>query len=94
MFQLESADYVRLTYESLRQAYEAHAEAAARLSRFSSYFRLVTLGLSGTAAVLAAIAISSGWLAFVIGVVIAAVLVMVIGHFTADRGRRGITGRI
>jgi hypothetical protein len=62
MFQLESADYVRLTYESLRQAYEAHAEAAARLSRFSSYFRLVTLGLSGTAAVLAAIAISSGWL--------------------------------
>src|SRR5262245_33885098 len=60
MFQLESADYVRLTYESLRQAYEGHAEAAARLSRFSSYFRMATLGMTGAAAVLAAIALSSG----------------------------------
>jgi len=48
----------------------------------------------GILSLVVAAAISSGWLAFVIGVVIAAVLVMVIGHFTADRGRRGITGRI
>jgi uncharacterized membrane protein YeaQ/YmgE (transglycosylase-associated protein family) len=48
----------------------------------------------GILSLVVAAAISSGWLAFVIGVVIAAVLVMVIGHFTADRGRRGIAGRI
>jgi hypothetical protein len=62
MFHLESGDYVRLTYESLRQAYDAHSEAAARLSRFSSYFRLATLALTGGAAVLAAIALSGGWI--------------------------------
>jgi hypothetical protein len=62
MFHLESGDYVRLTYESLRQAYDAHAEAAARLSRFSSYFRLATLALTGGTAVLAAIALSGGWI--------------------------------
>ena len=62
MFQLESADYVRLTYESLRQAYDAHAEAAARLSRLSSYFRLATLGMTGAAAVLGALAMSGGWI--------------------------------
>lgn len=61
MFHLESGDYVRLTYESLKQAYDAHAEAAARLSRLSSYFRLATLALTGAAAVLAAIAMSGGW---------------------------------
>jgi len=62
MFHLESGDYVRLTYESLRQAYDAHADAAARLSRFSSYFRLATLALTGGAAVLSAIAMSGGWM--------------------------------
>ena len=62
MFHLESGDYVRLTYESLKQAYDAHAEAAARLSRFSSYFRLATLAITGGAAVLAAIALSGGWM--------------------------------
>jgi uncharacterized membrane protein YeaQ/YmgE (transglycosylase-associated protein family) len=48
----------------------------------------------GVLSLVVAAAISSGWLAFVIGIVIAALLVMVVGHFTADRGRRGITGRI
>lgn len=62
MFHLESGDYVRLTYESLRQAYDAHSEAAARLSRLSSHFRLATLGVTGGAAVLAAIAMSGGWI--------------------------------
>lgn len=61
MFHLDSADYVRLTYQSLRDAYDAHAAAAARLSRFSSYFRLATLSQTGIAAALAAIALSSGW---------------------------------
>ena len=48
----------------------------------------------GILAMIVAAAISSGWLAFIIGVIIAALLVAVIGHLTADRGRRGITGRI
>jgi uncharacterized membrane protein YeaQ/YmgE (transglycosylase-associated protein family) len=37
----------------------------------------------GIVAMIIAGAISSGWLAFVIGVIIAAVLVMLIGRFTA-----------
>jgi hypothetical protein len=72
MFHLETSDYIRLTFESLKQAYDAHAEAAARLSRFSSYFRLVTLALTGGAAVLAAIAMSGGWIMQVSAAVMAA----------------------
>lgn len=60
MFHLDSADYIRITYESLQQAYETHAEAAGRLSRLSSYFRLSTLALTGASAALAAIAASGG----------------------------------
>jgi uncharacterized membrane protein YeaQ/YmgE (transglycosylase-associated protein family) len=47
----------------------------------------------GILSLVVAAAISSGWLAFIIGIVIAALLVAVIGHFTADRTatRRGIT---
>lgn len=72
MFHLESGDYVRLTYESLKQAYDAHADAAARLSRFSSYFRLATLALTGAAAVLSALAMSGGWMMQATAAVIAA----------------------
>jgi len=72
MFHLETGDYVRLTYESLKQAYEAHAEAAAKLSRFSSYFRLATLALTGGAAVLSAIAMSGGRATQVAAAVLAA----------------------
>lgn len=72
MFQIGSADYVRLTYESLTQAYDAHAEAAARLARLSSYFRIGMLGLTGGAAVLAAIAMSSGWVTQVAAALLAA----------------------
>lgn len=61
MFNLDSADYIRLTYQSLRDAYDAHSAAAARLSRFSSYFRLATLSLTGVAAAFSAIALSGGW---------------------------------
>ncbi len=60
VFHLDSADYIRLTYQSLQEAYDAHAAAAARLSRFSSYFRIATLSLTGIAAALSAIALSSG----------------------------------
>jgi uncharacterized membrane protein YeaQ/YmgE (transglycosylase-associated protein family) len=46
----------------------------------------------GVLSMVVAAAISSGWLAFVIGIIIAAVIVAVVGHFTADRPatRRGI----
>lgn len=72
MFQLETADYVRLTYESLQQAYEAHADAAARLSRFSSYYRMAMLGVTGASAVLGAIAMASGWMTHVAAAILAA----------------------
>ena len=47
----------------------------------------------GILSLVVAAAISSGWLAFIIGIIIAALLVAVIGYFTADRtaARRGIT---
>ena len=48
---------------------------------------LMTIGI-GVLAMIIAAAISSGWIAFVIGVVIAALLVMLIGRFTGE-GRRG-----
>ena len=45
---------------------------------------LLTIAIGVVSMVIAA-AISSGWIAFLIGIVIAALLVAVIGHFTADR---------
>jgi uncharacterized membrane protein YeaQ/YmgE (transglycosylase-associated protein family) len=53
---------------------------------------LLTIAI-GIVAMIIAAAISGGWLAFVIGVIIAAVLVAVIGHFVGDRGRKGLPGR-
>ena len=49
---------------------------------------LMTIAV-GIVAMIIAGAISSGWLAFVIGVVIAALLVMLIGRFTG-RDRAGV----
>jgi len=43
----------------------------------------------GIVAMIIAAAISSGWVAFVIGVIVAALLVMLIGRFAGD-GRRGV----
>jgi uncharacterized membrane protein YeaQ/YmgE (transglycosylase-associated protein family) len=50
---------------------------------------LMTIAVGILAMVIAA-AISSGWIAFAIGVVIAALLVMLIGRFTGESRRRGI----
>jgi SMODS and SLOG-associating 2TM effector domain family 4 len=63
MFQISLAEHVRLSFGSALAAYEGHAEAAAKLSRRSSYARLALLGLSGLAAVTSAIAVpgGSGW---------------------------------
>ena len=49
---------------------------------------LMTIAVGVVAMVIAA-AISSGWLAFIIGVIIAAVLVMLIGRFTGGDRRAG-----
>jgi uncharacterized membrane protein YeaQ/YmgE (transglycosylase-associated protein family) len=46
---------------------------------------LMTLAV-GVVAMIIAAAISSGWLAFVIGVIIAVILVALIGRFTGERG--------
>jgi hypothetical protein len=54
MFQLDIVEYVRLSYESLEAACEAHAEAAARLSRLTTWWRAATLAAVGIAAVLTA----------------------------------------
>jgi uncharacterized membrane protein YeaQ/YmgE (transglycosylase-associated protein family) len=50
---------------------------------------LMTLGI-GVVAMLIAALISSGWIAFIIGVIIAAILVMLVARFSGER-RRGIT---
>jgi uncharacterized membrane protein YeaQ/YmgE (transglycosylase-associated protein family) len=50
---------------------------------------LLTIGI-GIVAMIIAAAISSGWLAFIIGVVVAVVLVALVGRIGGDR-RRGVT---
>lgn len=49
---------------------------------------LLTIAVGIVAMVIAA-AISSGWIAFIIGVIIAALLVMLIGRFTGGTDRAG-----
>ena len=61
MFQISLAEHVRLSFGSALAAYEGHAEAAARLSRRSSYARIALLAVSGLAAVVNGITISSGY---------------------------------
>ena len=53
MFHMDIVEYVRLSYESLEDACDAHAEAAAKLSRLTAWFRAATLASAGLAAVLA-----------------------------------------
>ncbi len=51
---------------------------------------LLTIGI-GIVSMIIAAAISSGWLAFIIGVIVAVVLVALVGRYT---GRRGTTATI
>jgi uncharacterized membrane protein YeaQ/YmgE (transglycosylase-associated protein family) len=51
---------------------------------------LMTIGI-GIVAMIIAAAISSGWLAFVIGVIVAVILVAIVGRF---RGGRPVAGRV
>ena len=61
MFQISLAEHVRLSFGSALAGYEGHAEAAARLSRRSSYARIALIALSGLAAIVNGITISSGY---------------------------------
>jgi predicted PurR-regulated permease PerM len=45
---------------------------------------LLTIAI-GVVAMIIAAAISSGWLAFIIGVIVAVILVAVVGRFRSDR---------
>ena len=48
---------------------------------------LLTIGI-GVVSLIVAAAISSGWLAFVIGVIVAVILVALVGRFFGERGPR------
>jgi len=63
MFNVSLVDQVRLSFASALAAYEGHSDAAARLTRFSTYARIGLLVLSGIAVVLNAFAIGGafGW---------------------------------
>jgi hypothetical protein len=63
MFQMDIAEHVRLSHQSLEDACRAHADAAARLTRLSSWFRMTTLLSTAVAAGLAGVArgASPGW---------------------------------
>lgn len=61
MFQITVVDHVRLSFGSALAAYEGHADAAAKLSRRSSFARLAILGLAGSAATLSVIAVQGGY---------------------------------
>jgi uncharacterized membrane protein YeaQ/YmgE (transglycosylase-associated protein family) len=47
---------------------------------------LLTIGI-GIVSMIIAAAISSGWLAFIVGVIVAALLVALIGRFSGERRR-------
>src|SRR6266511_3170932 len=51
---------------------------------------LLTIAI-GIVSMIVAAAISSGWLAFIIGVIVAVVLVAIVGRFS---GRRGVPARV
>jgi uncharacterized membrane protein YeaQ/YmgE (transglycosylase-associated protein family) len=53
---------------------------------------LLTIAI-GIISMIVAAAISSGWLAFVVGVIVAAVLVMLVARFSG-RSRRTAAGRV
>jgi len=61
MFQVNIVDHVRLSFASTLAAYEAHADAAAKMARWNSHAKLVLLSVSGLAAISGAIATQQGF---------------------------------
>ncbi len=60
MFQLSVVDHIRLSFGSAVTAYEAHADAAARLARWAWYARITTMAAVALAAILSGIALHAG----------------------------------
>ena len=61
MFQITVVDHVRLSFASILAAYEGHADAAAKLARWTSYAKRVLIALAGITAAIAAIAVKGGY---------------------------------
>jgi hypothetical protein len=50
MFNVHPVEYVRRSFETLEDACQAHADAAVKLARWSTLFRVLTLASTGVAA--------------------------------------------
>src|SRR4051812_46631185 len=63
MFHVDVVEQVNLSYATLEDACSAHADAAVRLSRLASWFRMLTLAAIAVAAGTALVAVggSRGW---------------------------------
>ena len=85
MFQLSIIDHIRLSFGSVIAAYEGHADAGARLSRWGWYARLATLCLAAAATVLSGIALQAGH-GFQIGAMAAATATLAVsaGYIAFD----------
>jgi hypothetical protein len=74
MFQITVVDHVRLSFASILAAYEGHADAAAKLARWSSYAKRILIALSGVTATAGAIAVQAGFRWQVATAILAALL--------------------
>jgi hypothetical protein len=60
MFHLSVVDHIRLSFATVAAAYQRHADAASRLDRWSWYTKIALVVITGTACVLALIALQRG----------------------------------
>ena len=74
MFQITLVDHVRLSFGTALAAYEGHANAAARLARWSSYAKLSLLVVSGLAAAVGAVGVQRGFAWHLAAAILAAVV--------------------
>jgi hypothetical protein len=89
MFELSIVDHIRFSFGSLVSACQGHAEAAARLTRWSWYGRaavLVATGLAAACSLMAAL--SSGPVVFVAPTVGAIAFAVFAVHLAVDPERR------
>jgi hypothetical protein len=94
MFQLSLVDHIRFSFGSLVSAYQGHAEAAARLTRWAWYGRLFALvagGLAAAASVTAAL--TSGPMVFVAPWIAGVAFTAFAVHLAVDPERRAAAHR-
>ena len=60
MFHLSVVDHIRLSFATVAAAYQRHADAASRLDRWSWYTKIALVVVTGTACVLALLALQRG----------------------------------